>query len=105
REAAPRGWARGRTARFQPLPLRDGLQRFASRNPGARHPLGGCPLGGSSTDGVVNAQGQVYNTASGAATVHAGLYVADGSTIPGALAVNPTLSIVAQALRVAAAVA
>jgi choline dehydrogenase-like flavoprotein len=36
--------------------------------------------------------------------VHAGLFVADGSTIPGALAVNPTLSIVAQALRVAAAV-
>jgi len=30
--------------------------------------------------------------------------VADGATIPGALAVNPTLSIVSQVLRVVAAI-
>ena len=53
--------------------------------------------------GVVDAFGRVFDRSTGG--VHRGLYVADGSTIPGALAVNPTLSIVAQALRVAAAVA
>jgi cholesterol oxidase len=103
-ETILRGIATAMNGRFQAFPLWDGLQPFVSRKLVVTHPLGGCPIGGSSTDGVVNAQGQLYNTASGAASVHAGLFVADGSTIPGALAVNPTLSIVAQALRVAAAV-
>jgi cholesterol oxidase len=61
-------------------------------------------MGGSSTDGVVDAQGRVFNTTGGAQTAHNGLYVADGSTIPGPLAANPTLSIVSQALRVASAI-
>lgn len=100
-----RGIATAMNGRFQAFPLWDGLQPFVSRKLAVTHPLGGCPIGGSSTDGVVNAQGQVYDTVTGATSVHAGLYVADGSTIPGALAVNPTLSIVAQALRVATAVA
>jgi len=103
-ESILRGVATAMDGRFQAFPLWDGLQPFVSRKLVVTHPLGGCPIGGSSTDGVVNAQGQVYDTISGAGSVHPGLYVADGSTIPGALAVNPTLSIVAQALRVAAAV-
>jgi cholesterol oxidase len=103
-ETILRGIATAMNGRFQAFPLWDGLQPFVSRKLVVTHPLGGCPIGGSSTDGVVNAQGQVYDTQTGATSVHTGLYVADGSTIPGALAVNPTQTIVAQALRVAAAV-
>ena len=65
---------------------------------------GGCPIGGSSSDGVVNANGQVFNTMAGSQTVHPGLYVVDGSIIPGPLAVNPTLTIVSTALRIAASI-
>jgi choline dehydrogenase-like flavoprotein len=103
-ETILRGIATAMNGRFQAFPLWDGLEPFVSRKLVVTHPLGGCPIGDSSTDGVVNGQGQVYNTMTGATTVHPGLFVADGSTIPGALAVNPTLSIVAQALRVAAAI-
>lgn len=87
------------------FPLWEGLEPFVSRKLVVTHPLGGCPIGGSSSDGVVNANGQVYNTKSGGETVNAGLYVSDGSIIPGALAVNPTLTIVSIALRVAASIA
>jgi len=87
---------------FHAFPLWDGLQPFVSRKLVVTHPLGGCPVGASSSDGVVNATGQVYNTKAGGQTVNAGLYVADGSIVPGALAVNPTLTIVAMAQRVAA---
>jgi len=69
------------------------------------HPLGGCPIGGSSSDGVANGNGQVFDTKSGAQSVHKGLYVIDASIIPGALAVNPTLSIVSMAVRAAASIA
>lgn len=63
------------------------------------HPLGGCPMAASSTDGVVNRRGQVFDTRAGADTVHEGLYVIDGSIIPDALAVNPTFTIMALANR------
>jgi choline dehydrogenase-like flavoprotein len=101
-ETILRGIATAMDGRYQAFPLWEGLQPFVSRKLVVTHPLGGCPMGGSSTDGVVNEKGQVYDTQSGANSVHPGLYVADGSTIPGALAVNPTLTIVSQALRVAA---
>jgi len=103
-ETILRGIATAMNGRFQPFPLWDGLQPFVSRKLVVTHPLGGCPIGDSSTDGVVNGAGQVFNTKSAAKTTHAGLYIADGSTIPGAVAVNPTLTIVSQALRVAAAI-
>jgi len=89
---------------YRAFPLWEGLEPFVSRKLVVTHPLGGCPIGGSSTDGVVNAKGQVFNTKSSAQTVNDGLYVADGSIVPGALAVNPTLTIVSMALRVAAAI-
>ena len=91
----------GHTVAF---PLWEGLEPFISRKLVVTHPLGGCPIGGSSTDGVVNAKGQVFNTKSGGQSANDGLYVADGSIVPGALAVNPTLTIVSMALRVAAAI-
>lgn len=68
------------------------------------HPLGGCPIGNSSADGAVNLQGQLFNPAKGPTAVHDGLYVADASVIPGPLAVNPTLTIVALAKKIAAAI-
>lgn len=100
-----RGIATAMNGRYQPFPLWDGLQPFVSRKLTVTHPLGGCPIGGSSTEGVVNSTGQVFNTTNGAQSVHQGLYVADGSTIPGAIAVNPTLTIASQALRVVAGMA
>ena len=64
------------------------------------HPLGGCPVGATRDEGVVDAHGAVFDGAGAAPTdTHPGLFVVDGSTIPGALAVNPTLTIAAQALK------
>ena len=66
------------------------------------HPLGGCVMGNSAADGVVDSKGRVFNTTPGAASpVYDGLYVMDASIVPGPLAANPTLTIVALALKVA----
>ena len=64
------------------------------------HPLGGCPVGADRTKGAVNKYGEVFNadSADTKGTLK-GLHVVDASVIPGALAVNPTLTIVAQAVR------
>ncbi len=86
------------------FPLWRGFDDLIGRKALSVHPLGGCPMGRTSDDGVVNTQGQVFNTQSGANTVYDGLYVADASVIPGPLAVNPTLTIVAYALKIAAAI-
>jgi cholesterol oxidase len=68
------------------------------------HPLGGCVMGVNSSNGVVDTDGKVYNTVAGANTVHDNLFIADASVIPGPLAVNPTLTIVAMAQKIAAAI-
>jgi cholesterol oxidase len=85
-----------------------GQGRLLDNNPDARrkfvtvHPLGGCRMAMNSTDGVVNAKGQVFNTPAGGTSVHDGFFLADASIVPGPLAVNPTLTIVAMAKRIAA---
>lgn len=61
------------------------------------HPLGGCPIGADKAAGAVDDLGRVYD-ADGAGTLP-GLYVVDASVLPGALGVNPTLTLVAQAVR------
>jgi cholesterol oxidase len=57
------------------------------------HPLGGSPMGRTEADGVVDANGEVFG--------HPGLYVADGSVMPGPVGPNPSLTIAALADRFA----
>ena len=57
------------------------------------HPLGGCCMGNSAADGVVNHAGEVFG--------YKNLYVADAAIIPEALGVNPSRTIGALAERVA----
>jgi cholesterol oxidase len=53
------------------------------------HILGGCPIGTSPDDGVVDTRSRAFG--------HDGLYVVDGSIIPANLGVNPSLTITAMA--------
>lgn len=60
------------------------------------HPLGGCNMGSSAADGVVNHLGEVF--------AYPNLYVADGSIIPRPLGLNPSRTITALAERIAHAI-
>jgi cholesterol oxidase len=51
------------------------------------HPLGGCRMAASAADGVVDARGMSFQ--------YPGLFVIDGSIMPGAIGVNPSLTIAA----------
>ena len=55
------------------------------------HPLGGCAMGVDKNQGVVNDHGEVFD--------YPGLYVVDGSVMPGPVGVNPALTIAAVADR------
>jgi cholesterol oxidase len=57
------------------------------------HPLGGCRMGTSSGNGVVDHRGEVFG--------HPRLYVADGAIVPRAVGVNPSRTIAALAERIA----
>lgn len=57
------------------------------------HPLGGAPMGHSRETGVVDEWGEVFG--------HPGLFVADGSAMPGPVGANPSLTIAAYADRLA----
>lgn len=82
------------------VPLWD-FGESSSRTQFVLHPLGGCPMADSATNGVVDALGRVFKDQSGS-QVYEDLYVMDGSVIPGALGVNPSLTISALAFRTAA---
>ena len=60
------------------------------------HPLGGCPMGDDESTGVVDPHGRVFN--------YPGLYIADGSVMPGPVGTNPSLTIAALADRTADAI-
>jgi cholesterol oxidase len=53
------------------------------------HILGGCPMGTSAADGVIDDRCRVFG--------YEGLYVIDGSAVPANLGVNPSLTITALA--------
>jgi cholesterol oxidase len=57
------------------------------------HPLGGCPMGGSAEEGVVDSYGEVFG--------YPGFTIADGSVMPGPVGPNPSLTIAALADRFA----
>lgn len=69
------------------------LYRWPMRKILTAHPLGGCPMGDDPSASVVDDHGQVWT--------YPGLFVIDGSMIPTALAVNPSLTIAALAERAA----
>jgi cholesterol oxidase len=84
--------------RYTPFPLWKGL---GNKKLIVTHPLGGCPIAPSSFDGVVDELGRVFdgNKPRGSKDVYPGLFVVDGSSIPGAVATNPSLTIAAQAIK------
>jgi len=65
------------------------------------HPLGGCPIAPTNSDGVVDELGRVFDGSKpqGSTDTLPGLFVVDGAAIPGALVANPTLTIAAQAIK------
>ncbi|OFX21280.1 MAG: hypothetical protein A2V77_03835 [Anaeromyxobacter sp. RBG_16_69_14] len=58
------------------------------------HPLGGCNMGRSASDGVVDHAGEVFG--------YPNLYVADGAIVPESIGLNPSKTIAALAERNAA---
>ncbi len=70
------------------------LYRWPMRKVLTAHPLGGCPMGDDPATSVVDDHGEVWT--------YPGLFVIDGSMVPTALAVNPSLTIAALAERSAA---
>jgi cholesterol oxidase len=58
------------------------------------HPVGGCAMGTSASEGVVDTWGEVFG--------RRGLFVADGAVLPGPVGPNPSLTIAALADRFAA---
>jgi cholesterol oxidase len=83
------------TGDFVPDPV---WNKFTDQQLITGHPLGGCVMGESAENAVVNHQGQVFSGASGT-DVHKGLYVMDGAVVPRSLGVNPLLTISALAER------
>jgi len=83
--------------------LRRLLGRFGVDSITLSHPLGGCRMAEDVEQGVVDEHGRVFDERKKdqEQKVYEGLYIADGSIIPTALGVNPSLTISALSLRIA----
>ncbi|HWX51885.1 MAG TPA: GMC oxidoreductase, partial [Solirubrobacteraceae bacterium] len=79
--------ARALGGRLAPRALRKGARGVTV------HPLGGCPMAANPDDGVVDTDGEVFGCP--------GLFVADGSVMPGPVGPNPSLTIAAIADHIA----
>lgn len=88
-EAAMKDLSRGLRGRY----VTSLLWRWPLRKLLTAHPLGGCVMGDDPGGSVVNHCGEAWN--------YPGLFVADGSVIPTALSVNPSMTIAAIAERTA----
>jgi len=78
----------------------DRVNPFAKGHKGnliTAHALGGCCVGDDADGGATDADGRVFDGDGG---LHDGLYVVDGAIVPGAIAVNPFLTISALAERI-----
>src|SRR5258706_2271312 len=97
-ETLQKALAEAMGGRYVSFPLWSG---FANRKLTITHPLGGCPIAPTSFDGVVDEFGRVFDGSKpkGSTDTLPGLFVVDGSAIPGALVANPTLTIAAQAMK------
>jgi cholesterol oxidase len=73
-----------------------GLLEVLLNKASTAHILGGCPIGATQADGVVDTGGRAFG--------YDDLYVVDGSIIPANLGVNPSLTITAMAEHVMAQV-
>jgi cholesterol oxidase len=67
------------------------------------HPLGGCAMADSASDGVVNEWGQVFK-GDNRNSFYDDLFVMDGAVLPEALGINPFLTIAAIAHRNSSAI-
>jgi len=67
------------------------INEVLMNSPSTAHILGGCNIGQDESSGVVDMNHEVFN--------YPGLYVVDGSVIPGNLGVNPSLTITAMSER------
>jgi cholesterol oxidase len=83
-----RGIARAIHAEYMENPLYEYFKQVMTA-----HPLGGCPMGHDKQVGVVDSYGEVFG--------HPGLYVLDGSIMPGPVGPNPSMTIAAVSDRAA----
>jgi cholesterol oxidase len=83
-----RGIARSLNAEYSENPAYEHFKQVMTA-----HPLGGCPMGRDEDTGVVDSYGEVFN--------HPGLYVLDGSIMPGPVGPNPSMTIAAISDRAA----
>lgn len=74
---------------------------FADRKLTITHPLGGCSVGATAQEGVVDEFGRLFDASKPADSgeTYPGLVVVDASVLPGAVVAHPTLTIVTQAIK------
>lgn len=79
--------------RFMQTMLEAAGARDIFRTNGSAHLMGGCRMGFSAKDGVVNGDGRAFDCPN--------LWIADGSVMPTSGGVNPSMTIMANATRIA----